>query len=99
MPTAVGSGGLGKRAGTSSDFWCKICKELHAVSQVMSGVMKNHHGWSPALMQLVGDVVPPVLSHVLRNRRVRVCVWPAGFCVFFHAWREAVDACAAGVCG
>ena len=36
--------------------------------QVMKGVLSNHHTWSPALMQLVGDVVPPVLSAVLKNR-------------------------------
>lgn len=37
-------------------------------AQVMRGVLSHHQGWSPALMQLVGDVVPPVLSSVLKNR-------------------------------
>jgi hypothetical protein len=34
----------------------------------MRGVLSHHQGWSPALMQLVGDVVPPVLSSVMKNR-------------------------------
>lgn len=34
----------------------------------MRGVLSNHRAWSPALMQLVQEVVPPVLSSVLRSR-------------------------------
>ena len=44
------------------------CPSPFSPLQVMKGVLSNHHTWSPALMQLVGDVVPPVLSAVLKNR-------------------------------